>query len=432
MCGLFSVFNSNAGAPKALEGYVRDSFIAGSTRGADSTGVFNITKANRMVTYHKMPVNGTLFAQDKATQYFIDAADFKAITVGHNRKATAGGITMHNAHPFITTPDAAGDYIIGVHNGGFPDWRTRTGGTDYDVDSEWAFNHLFKNGLNAFKDFNGAYAMIWYDTRTPNVINVARNKDRSLYYQWLGDGKKDAEGKEGRGGTIVMASEHGQLAWLAARNNLTMGEKIYIIEEGHHYTFNIDDVTSFTKALLPVKEVAVLPPVMVLPHERAHGWHGNRSSANNDWSRSCNNAKDTIIKAVKEALQTKPEDEKALAEATVAGIDLVTADEIALAKKDQEFAEEFVFIPESWDSVRREILGTINYDFGHGHYDSMDAVFRGVNEQLAMEMLNDKYAAITGRCIGLYADSRNVQTFVLHTPKLKLKSVPLAAGGTTH
>lgn len=426
MCGIFAVLNSNSGAPRKIENFVKDCLIAGAVRGSDSTGMFNIT-GNRKVLYQKLPVNGTYFVNDKCAMGMIEQSHNKCITIGHNRKATQGGITLNNAHPFITDQDANGDYTIGIHNGSLTDWKSKKYGSKYDVDSEWAINHINLNGLAAFKDITGPYVFIWYDTKDSNVIHIARNGERTLYYQYFGPAK-DAEGKQIRTGTVIMASEHGMLAWLAARNELPVGEgKIYIVEPGFDYAFNIDDVTKFTKTELP-KAVET-----ARPHART-----TINTTQDDTRKRITRELNKIFGGVVTNGNA--------AENSSSNIDpadgLVSSAEYQTAIFHKELGEAYQFLPAHWDDVNNEMVGEIVYNFGGGPdalLENLPAVMRGVDKIDAAKAIRGDFRMIKGKVIGIQEQGVNDKgdyTYILGSPHYALKpqhNLPaLSASGAVH
>jgi len=129
--------------------------------------------------------------------------------LGHTRSATIGTVSTKNAHPFRFT-NAAGDSVLMIHNGHIRNYLTLTPpGFTHPVDSAHAAHALLEKGaLATLESIEGAYVLIWYDTRT-KMLNMARNVERELYY---------ALNKEQT--ILYFASEMDMLVSLLRRNNI--------------------------------------------------------------------------------------------------------------------------------------------------------------------------------------------------------------------
>lgn len=240
MCGIFGVVNSSRArnVNSSVSRFISNAFVAGALRGEDSSGVFQIEKKGQFA--HKLAIHGAQFAEDKVTKRFISDADVAWATVGHNRAATEGKVIAANAHPFtVWSDDAIGEAICGVHNGTLSGWKTKLGGKDHEVDSEWALKTIMESGDAAFKEFQGSFCFVWHDTRTPSKLYIARNSDRPMHFIYTKDG-----------GRMLLASEPGMLTWLAERNNLLLEDNIYVVEAGNRYTFDMDNPKAYTKTAI--------------------------------------------------------------------------------------------------------------------------------------------------------------------------------------
>jgi hypothetical protein len=137
-----------------------------------------------------------------------------------------------------------------MHNGTLTNWSYKEDAKLFDVDSEWAIHMIAKHGVDAFKLFTGAYAMMWWDQSKKDKLFIARNKERPLHFR-LSDDKK----------IMYIASEAGMLAWLTERNELKTQKEIYTFEVGKLYTFNVNlgEIT-WTKEDLPAVAGTVASP----------------------------------------------------------------------------------------------------------------------------------------------------------------------------
>ena len=240
MCGLHWVINSDSYAT-GVEKFVKDAFIANQVRGMHSSGIMQVEK-NRAIVSYKDAVCGSLFVQDNQAQPIIRDAPRQPLTVGHVRHATVGSHDKRNAHPFtIVRQDHS--KVIGVHNGTLRGWQDKKNADGMEVDSHWAFSILAEEGpFDAFEYFNGAFAMIWFDSTDPDSVFMARNEERPLHYMTTPDSK-----------TIIGASELGMLGWLADRNNIARSKEAgfrYLLPN-KIYKFSLKNVGEYTVFDMP-------------------------------------------------------------------------------------------------------------------------------------------------------------------------------------
>lgn len=216
MCGIHFVINANNGtSPHALDKFMHDCFLANQVRGTDSSGMFQVKNYKNAsglpeVSFHKSAASGSDFVADHTVKPLFSAIKTSRASIGHVRAATQGAVTGANAHPFTVRRDD-GSRLIGVHNGTLIGWRGKEGADDHAVDSEWLLNRLAEDGAGAFEGFDGAWALVWYDSRHPDTLFVARNEKRPLFYAISEDGK-----------AMIAASELGMLGWLADRNDIKL------------------------------------------------------------------------------------------------------------------------------------------------------------------------------------------------------------------
>lgn len=245
MCGISGIMTGDTRHSFA-DDFIKDSFVAGSLRGMDSSGVVNIEMDKSLFAWQKLPVMGSMFITDKAAaNIFRDANLPKSLTLAHTRAATTGSVTMNNAHPFIAEGADGKDYreLVGVHNGSLTNWKSKKQANAYDVDSDWALNHIFNNGMSAFEDFEGAYCFVWWDSADKEVLNIALNDKRPMHIAFL------------EKGGMAFASEAGMLAWLLERNNVARTGNILVLEAGQKYSFDVNKPTEFTKEKIPARKV---------------------------------------------------------------------------------------------------------------------------------------------------------------------------------
>jgi len=281
MCGLSFIFNADTYAT-GVDKFLKDAFLAGQVRGTDGSGMFQVMPSGK-VEKVKKAVNASDFLEYRATEELLASSNRSSATVCHVRSATQGTIVDANAHPFeVTRPD--GTKLIGVHNGTIADYHRKVGSEDHDVDSAWLFEKLATDGADAFAGFEGAYALIWYDTRTPDQIWTARNDKRPLYYAYT-DNRK----------TMIGASELGMLGWLADRNGLKLwkdkdGFSFFYFNPGRIYSINLKDVTdvkNYEALEFDAQLKLYVKPVVATPLTRT----GNivQNGPNGSWSAGAHN-----------------------------------------------------------------------------------------------------------------------------------------------
>ena len=208
-------------------------------RGTDSAGVAVIVpEVDTWV--RRLPVSGQFLLDDKQFQKIVPTMrTAKAITIAHTRAATTGRVKMSNTHPFGFWDEGTGRELIGVHNGTLNGWHSKEGAKDYEVDSEWALSHIFEKGVDAFKNFYGAYCFVWWDSENPNKLNFARNDQRTMHVAFT---KK---------GGLAYASEAGMLQWLADRRSIALDGNIKALKPGVHYAFDLEDIKKVVSTELP-------------------------------------------------------------------------------------------------------------------------------------------------------------------------------------
>lgn len=199
MCGIVSVFGNIS---VQLENVFKQMLIVDQLRGAHSTGMFS---AGRHVDNVKIAkALGTPEALMDTKSFDQAMQGIHRALVGHNRYATQGAVTKHNAHPFEF------DNVVGVHNGSLTNYTALEGYGQFPVDSQVLYNHLDKHGIRSVVEkSSGPMALVWWNKKE-NSMNIFRNKDRPLFY---GITKTDA---------IILGSEFGMVDWICDRNGVEL------------------------------------------------------------------------------------------------------------------------------------------------------------------------------------------------------------------
>ena len=109
MCGLFG-WQFNPDAPVVLDTKVLAAVlsISAESRGSDSWGVVTYDFKTDPVIHKAIGAIGMTLDQHHLWQLQV---------LGHTRRATVGGISQENSHPFVS------ETIIGMHNGGVANWK---------------------------------------------------------------------------------------------------------------------------------------------------------------------------------------------------------------------------------------------------------------------------------------------------------------------
>lgn len=173
-------------------------------RGKDSVGVGSVSASGAMNTLKSLMLPSD-FVEHKKYNSFVHTG--ARVLMGHNRAATRGGVTVHNAHPFVT------DRILGAHNGTLDHQclKDLAENQEGQTDSERlirTISDLDGRIPDALSLASGAWALTIYDKET-NTISLVRNDKRPLYYCF-------AESRK----TLYWASEPGILIWILGRNQI--------------------------------------------------------------------------------------------------------------------------------------------------------------------------------------------------------------------
>lgn len=237
-----------------MDKFLKDAFTANMLRGTHSSGIFQVAQGDSSISSYKRALTGYSFASMQDARAILDKSNRARATVCHVRAATTGAVTDVNAHPFVITREDTSK-LVGVHNGTLTNWRNKEGAAGEDVDSAWAFKMLAEHGMDAFKYFNGAFAFVWFDSREPDYIYIARNEQRPLFMMLSEDRK-----------TIIGASELGMLGWLTERNGIKgvadNKERFFYTEPGYVYKYSLKDIGSRDRSKFPAYDpsTTIQPP----------------------------------------------------------------------------------------------------------------------------------------------------------------------------
>ena len=254
MCGLFGFLRHKSNGI-ILRDYLQNMTLAGSLRGSESVGYY--FGAPNFGQIEKFPVNGATIAYSKVMPQLASMASTADVVMGHHRASTHGEISTVNCHPFQRTYGET--TIIGTHNGVISSFNRKEDGRDFVVDSDWATYKLAQLGDDAFKLFDGAFALSYFNPHT-GKLTLTCNDQRPLCFAFVA--KQNA---------VFYASEWGMLQWVAARNGIDL-EDITVLDAMDKYVFDFGNPRSVEKGEVPAFEK---PKSAVTVHSgRRGGYHG--------------------------------------------------------------------------------------------------------------------------------------------------------------
>lgn len=221
MCGIwgFVTAEKGRGATARLKFATQAAYV-GTMRGSDSAGVTFVPHGENVGTADWIKAVGTgqdllntEYAKERLT--VTKFGNYRAV-IGHNRSATYGDVSTHNAHPFQEGP------ITLVHNGtlngtyGMPiNMSSAPKKQKIRVDSHLICHNLSEHPWKeVLETLDGAYVLVWHDARD-NKVYMARNAQRPLHLMRV----KDED-------TVLFASEADMLWWLAGRNNFSRTDMV--------------------------------------------------------------------------------------------------------------------------------------------------------------------------------------------------------------
>lgn len=265
MCGIHFTISNDTFFQRS-DDFMSDAFVANQLRGMHSSGIY-VLERDKTIRVSKAALCGQEFIKTPGAKDLLTKVPRARLAVGHVRHATQGRADDNaNAHPFLVKRED-GSAVVGVHNGTLRNWKMKDGSKDIDVDSQWAFTMLAEHGHDAFKFFDGAFAFVWHDTRSPDSLFMARNSERPLHYMLTKDGK-----------SILGASELGMLGWLAERNKIDKAEDGFrYLKPGVIYEFDLREIGKYaTKEYVKYDPTTMKTPTVSTTHYSSLHPYANR------------------------------------------------------------------------------------------------------------------------------------------------------------
>lgn len=352
----------NRYANKGLRDMMEQAFIAGSLRGTDAAGLFQVDDKLYM---YKRAMHGAAFAVNPKVEPYIRDSDTCKVFVGHNRAATAGDVVDKNAHPFVGYTENART-VVGVHNGTLQGWDR----DKFKVDSDWAIDKIASEKEKAFKDISGAYCFVWYDQDDETTLNILRNSERPMFLAFIKNQDR-----------MVFASEYQMLYWLAARNNIELEEHVIDVAPGVLYQVPLDNPREFTTKKVDIAAKVVRSASYY--EYTAVDWKAKEIERQKDYIKTfigCLGKEESAAARAAEAVASDDKEGKGRPKPRVRlKNDYVSAEEVRCAELTEDLGTYVMFSPDMYDEDTKECWGTIVYPSG----DQTAGVIRRVGKKLA-------------------------------------------------
>lgn len=166
------------------------------SRGEDSTGVYMSGEVTKIAGYH-----GKFSNYIRNNKFPKIKGECNSVII-HTRKASVGGVTEKNAHPFILSSGER--QIIFAHNGTLENWKELQDKYNInkalDTDSKILGAAIVKeNNFKVINEYIGAAAFLLYTTGKTNTLTLFKGaagnvEERPLYYMQVRDSKKNIKG----------------------------------------------------------------------------------------------------------------------------------------------------------------------------------------------------------------------------------------------
>ncbi|MDE3022866.1 MAG: class II glutamine amidotransferase [Pseudomonadota bacterium] len=223
MCGIVGLISKRAnGFMNGEVSAFTDMLTLDQIRGPDSTGAFTVYH-NRQVKSIKIGSHPADLMVTSGWQPFITSVGVSGrLVIGHNRKATHGGVTSRNAHPFHS------EHIHLVHNGMIYNHKSLSKEIEEeDVDSHNVCKALAAHGPHeVLPKLSGAFAFVWYDRKQEKLFLI-RNTQRPLGILETDD-------------LFAIASEPWMALGALSRNNISVKDvKGEALKPGELVSFNL-------------------------------------------------------------------------------------------------------------------------------------------------------------------------------------------------
>lgn len=246
MCGLWGAVKANGAHFVKVGHFMQQGLFMSALRGMQGTGVGVVT-ADFDTEIAKSFLPSPSFLCSQEWEYIEKDLYQSRVILGHTRASTQGSVNSKNAHPFRFT-DQAGNQVMAIHNGHIRNHLSLTPNNfSHQVDSAHATHALLTKGaLQTLELLEGAYVLIWFDSRT-KTFNMARNTERELYYAMTADKTR-----------LYFGSEIEMLSNILRRNDIPHDNKFYELENHTLYTYDLTKA-SLVPTLKKYEEKKALP-----------------------------------------------------------------------------------------------------------------------------------------------------------------------------
>lgn len=188
MCGLYGIINSK------MSSFQKDIFtvlgIANDRRGKDSCGIFIDGKVEYGIGKR------ALFEDFFWDSELLNNTTQCQIALGHDRKASSGGVTLEKAHPIIIKNDNGDVDFVLIHNGTIHNYEelAKKYIPNEDCknlsDSQVLALILYHTGFDVLSEYNGGTAFVAVDYRKGEPITYLYKGASKMY---AGDKTEEVE-----------------------------------------------------------------------------------------------------------------------------------------------------------------------------------------------------------------------------------------------
>lgn len=185
MCGIFGMVSND---PKKINsGNIKILGLNNESRGKDSCGLFLDGEIYYGIEGQKLFSNFCKGVEFNASKY--------PFVIGHTRQSSVGVVNMHNAHPFGYGANGEDYEQVFVHNGTLLNYKELAEEYGIELELDFVENNIHKSrtkidseilgeilyktkSLKVLSEYDGRAALVWANTKKPNVIYLFSGKSK--------------------------------------------------------------------------------------------------------------------------------------------------------------------------------------------------------------------------------------------------------------